>query len=235
MLTYTAFVKALHNAGLTQQIAIYMRLTHGVSYLDFYEAVIDGWIKEAQSTRNWYEAVAKHFSRFLNDENATEHMVVEGLPRVEYLLDPSRWLYVNICLHIDSFYDQFAGFVAKRFATNVASLCEYQKNLVILPTYDRKAGARFRTAFDWVAYFERARGRVGGDPFGEPEPVKDMVVAVSDQTSRGYFEQQLDWGQGDAEERWGKWVDQIVLDRNSVNLRKFQRLRMVSARDVVSV
>ena len=50
-----------------------------------------------------------------------------------------------------------ASKVAADVATHLRSAAAYQRNVVVLPSYDRRAGKAFRTDLDWPGYFARAR------------------------------------------------------------------------------
>jgi hypothetical protein len=39
---YAAFVRALHTLGLTRLPSMYLRFTHGVTYREFYDRLIEG-------------------------------------------------------------------------------------------------------------------------------------------------------------------------------------------------
>jgi len=240
MSTYAAFIKALHTASLTQRIAVYLRLTHHVSYLEFYERLIEEGFQRMALTRQWYQAVSNHYLDFLENEDTSDHMKVELLPRLPYALQPFRWLYVQACLHIDQFFDALKAYLLDQYplATNLASVIEYQKQLVILPTFDRDVGKTFRTDFNWMCYFEEARARRGSATLGEPAPAPGAVVKATDRMScersntaskaegGGFFGKPLEWGSGDLEDRWAKWIERTVIGRSSTAMHNFQQLRL---------
>lgn len=236
MSTYSAFVKALHNGSLTQRIAVYLRLTHNVPYLEFYERLIEDAFQCTALTREWYQSVANHCRHFLEHEDASDHMEVEALPRLPYALHPPRWLYVQICLNIDTFFNGLKAYLSDQYplVKNLGSVIDYQRELIILPTFDRNVGKTFRTDFHWMSYFEEARAREGSRTLGEPAAIPGTVVSVNDQSSGeandgGFFREPLEWGGGDIEDRWGKWVERMVLGRSSAAMHNFQQLRLAQA------
>ncbi len=229
MATYATMVKALHNASLTRLIAIYLRLTHGLPYAAFYDRLADDFFATRLPAQRWYRALVNHYRDFLLNQDATDHMEVDQLPRLTLLLDPARWLVVQACLDIDHFFDELRDYLLDRYprATHLESLIAYQKEVVILPTYDRRTGKVFRTDRDWVTYFERAWGRTGGEALDEPAAA-DAVVRVTDQTcgERSYFVHALDWDSGDRQDRRVQWIRQTVLQRNSIAKNNFQQLQV---------
>jgi putative methyltransferase len=230
MFTYAAIVKALHNASLTRLVAIYLRLTHGVPYLDFYEDLIERFFPATAPARDWHRAVASCYSSLLREDDAMDRMPVRELPGYAWSLDPSRWLIVQVGLHLDAFYDPLRRHLLERYrgVRNLASVVEYQRNLVILPSYDRRIGKRFRTDLDWVRYFEQARGHTGVEALAEPEPVPGAAVRVGDQTcgEKGYLVHPLEWESLGGEDRWLAWIRHTVVHRNSAGKKNFQHLRV---------
>jgi putative methyltransferase len=230
MTTYGTLIKALHNASLTRLISIYLRLSHGVAYSTFYERLIEDFFARRAPSEAWYRELSNHYRSFLEDDDATDHMEVKELPRLSFLLDPSRWIYVQICLRFDEFFDELKSYLLRQYpgVANLESVIDFQKQVVILPTYDRSVGKTFPAEVDWIRYFEDARGRTGSETLGEPETVSNSVVEVTDQTSGGqtYFLHPLDWGSGDWQDRRIEWVKHTVVQRNSAVKNNFQQLRL---------
>ena len=230
MATYAALVKALHNASLTRLIAVYLRLTHGVPYATFYGDLVDKFFVRWSPAQAWYRGLRNHFRDYLLNADATDHMEVEQLPKLPYLLDPARWLFVQVCLQFDEFFDALTAYLIEFYpsGTNLESAINYQKNVVILPTYNRSHGKMFRTDCDWVEYFEQAWGRTGAEPLDEPATTPGAIVKVTDQTcgEQSYFVHPLDWGTGSRQDRWLEWIKHSVLHRNSAAKNNFQQLRL---------
>jgi len=230
MATYATLVKALHNASLTRLIAVYLRLTHGVSYAAFYGRLAEDFFARWQPAETWYRSLQNHFRDFLLNEDATDHMEVEALPRLPFQLDPSRWLVVQVCLQFDKFFDALTKYLLEQYptVTNLASAVNYQRNVVILPSYNKSVGKTFRVDCDWVRYFEQAWGRTGAEALDEPAAMPRAEVSVTDQTcgEQSYFVHPLDWGSGDRQERWLQWIKHTVLHRNSAAKNNFQQLRL---------
>jgi len=229
MATVAALIKALHNASLTRLIAIYLRLTQAIPYKTFYED-LEGFFWNRPPAQMWYRGLRNHFRDFLLDADATDHMEVSQLPKLPYLLDPARWLVVQVCLEFDQFFDALSNHLLERYpsATNLASVIDFQRNVIILPSYIRSRGKRFRTDYDWVQYFDQSWGRTGAESLGEPAATPGATVEVTDQTcgEQSYFVHTLDWGKGSREERWSEWIKNCVLHRNSAAKNNFQQLRL---------
>ena len=233
MATYAALVKALHNASLTRLIALYLRLTHGTPYATFYNNLVEDFFARSSPAQTWYRSLVNHFRDYLLNADATDHMEVEQLPLLPFLLDPARWLFVQICLQFDQFYDALTPHLLEHYptATNLASVIDYQRNVVILPAYSRSKHKVFRTNHDWVQYFEQAWGRTGAEPLGEPLPTPGASAKITDQTcgEQSYFVHPLDWETKTRQDRWVEWVKHCVLHRNSVAKNNFQQVRLQAA------
>lgn len=228
MFTYVAHVKALHNASITRLLAIYLRLTHAVPYRAFYEDLIERFAATVEPVRAWHDAVASCYRTMVHDDDAMDRMLVGELPNYPYALDPSRWLFVHACFDVEAFFSALRTHLLDRYpqAENLSSLIDYQKEMIILPDYDRRVGKRFRSDFDWVSYFARTKGRTGDDVLPEPDPTPGVLVEVADQTcgERGYLVQPLAWEGKSGESRRIEWIKRTVLHRSSAQKQNFQQL-----------
>ena len=80
-------------------------------------------------------------------------------------------------------YGRITRILRARFpnAANLESAVAYQKNVMVLPTYDSARGKVFTTDFDWVSYFAAARRIITYEPLAEPEPAENAFVVAADQ------------------------------------------------------
>lgn len=200
MKVFAAFVRALHNCGLTRYIAMYLHFSHGVGYRELYDQIIDEYFASSGP----YRKLTQHFYQFLQDENAVEDLELEQFPEHPMCFEPGRWLFVQLCWDLDAHLGKLKTFLSDRFpdATNLESAVDYQLQLVKLPSYDSRVGKSCWMAFDWVSYFERARGLTCHQPLAEPRPTPGAVLEVSD---RG---PDVDWADAGETERWLRWIEQ---------------------------
>jgi putative methyltransferase len=230
MFTYLAHVKALHNGSMTRAIAVYLRLTHGVPYRAFYDDLIDGFAARVEPARGWHAAIERCYQTLLEDEQAMDRMPVAELPGYGYALDPSRWLFVHVALEVDGFFAALERHLLARYpaVNHLASLIRYQKEIIILPAYDRRVGKRVAVDLDWPSYFRQAKGRTGDDALPEPAAVPGAIVDVADQTcgETGYLVQPLAWEEKNGEGRWLEWMARTVLHRHSDRKQNFQNLNL---------
>ena len=229
MAAYGASIKALHSCSITHLIATYLKLSHDVGYKDFYENLIDDFCASVYPVRTLYEKVLDHYVRFTVEEDAIEYMDVEQLPNFQFQLDPSRWFYTQLCFRFEEFFDSLQHYLLNRYpyAKNLSSVIHYQKNLVILPSYDRSIGKSFRCEHDWVDYFVRAGQTDTCSPLEEPKSVPGAKVEVHDEDctdSLSVFP--LDFDTFNGEERWICWIDRTVIARNTSVRNNFQQLQL---------
>jgi putative methyltransferase len=230
MNVYGAFVQALHCAGITRLIAQYMRLTHGVPYREIYESIVEGFCRRIDPARGWYEKLEAHYSGYLQDSEAIDFMRIEEVPAYPHLLQPYRWALVQICMNLESFMAGLRDHLTARYPRlpNLASVIEFQENLVVLPSYQRDAGKRFVTDRDWMDYFERANVAGANPELPEPVFIGRGEVSVSDRTTADYGgTYELHWDGSDAD-RWVQWIEGLVVGYAGNRRRRhlFQELRL---------
>jgi len=234
MVAFNYFVRAFHSGSLTQLIAKYLRLTHGVPYVDFYEGLIDDFAVKTPPARDWYNAVQRHCIRFLDGKDQLDRMEVEELPDYGYSLEPSSWLFVQACLEHARFYAELKNYLVSRFPAvrNLGSAVDYQHSVIILPAYDRNAGKTFKTNLDWVRYFAEARSCTGDEHLDEPGSTPGAVVKADDWTcgEQSYMVCPLDWGSGGEKEKWIRWIQNTVIGRRSAAKTNFQKLQLQTRR-----
>ena len=224
MRTWAAFIKALHHSSLTRLVALYLRFTHQVAYRTFYEQVIEHFFVGQTIL---YGQLMDHYRQYLEDEEAVDDMQVPQLGGYGRNIDPSRWLQAQICLDIDGVFSALKSFLLANYpsATNLASAIDYQRNVVILPEYDRRVGKSFATDFDWMGYFAAAHNITTDEKrLPEPSSVTDGRIHVTDQAcgEPGLFVTALDWEAKQGEARTLTWLLRTIVPRNSIARNNFR-------------
>jgi putative methyltransferase len=230
MAAYAACVKALHNCCATDSIAIYLRFTHDVPYAAFYDAVIEEHFESDAVLRGWLEEVRAHYERYRDTADAVDFMDLAQFPDFQYQLEPSRWLFTQICLGAERFYDRLEEFLLRRFpaAAALAGAVAYQRNLLVRANYDRAAGKVFAVDRDWPAYFAEAEQLSVAAPLPDPEPLGEAWIEVTDQAwSDENAVVPLDWAEADERVRPLRWLHTVVIGRNSKKKNNFQALRLM--------
>jgi putative methyltransferase len=214
--TYTAFVRAYHNRALTRLPAIYLHFVHGVSYREYYEAVVDEFCRHSPVVAPLYRRVRKVYEEFLADPEASDVMELEDFPDCTFMVDPAKWVYTKTSLQLDGFYGALSSFLVRRFpqGKNLRSAIKYQKQLVILPEYDSNCGKSFLLDRDWPSFFQTARVLMDYSPLDEPASFllpRHARLAEEDRQGRDGF---LDFGSGSLEERRNRWLIQTIRRSN---------------------
>ena len=207
---------ALHNGGITQLIARYLRRTHDVAYGAFYGALIDRLFGDPSTpSGEAYQRCRDHIAAFVgpDGEERFEQIELTEVPKCDYLLNIDEYLLVKIMLNLNDFYEDVRAVVETAFGDIDAldSLISYQRAMMIDPGYDRRAGRVVVLAHDWPGYFAREACR---------EEVLPVLVAfeharsatILQQASGSHGQYPLDWFErSDGEEDLLRhWVDAIA-------------------------
>lgn len=232
MRLFAAFIQALHGLSLTHAPAFYLRFTYGVPYLNFYEAVIDGFF--AQEGSPWHalrQRLQTHFEHMAYDSDWPDVMEIDELPDLDYVFGPHVWLFVQICRKLDQFFQDLTAFLQHRFpqAANLESCLSFQRQTVHTADYDSRSPRLIVTDFDWPAYLTQARRLTDFVPLTEPDPAEGAVIEIGDQRT-GYVPAEED---GDAQiaKMWAYWVEHHVRHDGAQPLLTNIRLRRPAAAD----
>lgn len=220
MKVYTAFVRALHSLGLTRLPAMYMNFSHGVSYREFYDRLIEDHFGRSPL----YRKLMEHFQTFLANEEAMEDVPFEPLTTRRLSFEAGRWLFVSLSWNFDRRFAEMKSFLQSAFplASNLGSAVDYQRNLMLTPDYDQRTGKSFPTDCDWRSYYGKARLLTQYEPLPEPDLVPGAVVVVSDQGA------DLDWTGRDATGRWLAWLNRTRELQRTLST-SFQQVRLESS------
>ena len=228
MRAYAAAVCALHGFSLLRCVSLYLRFTHGVPFGDFYENVIEGFSARDNLFSGLYRKIIGHYEDFLAREEAMAEQEVEQLPELQWYLESGRWLYVQICLHFERFFDEVREFLAEIYPGigHLEDLLEFQKQIVILTEYDRDSGKSFPVRRDWVRYFEEAMKPSLREPLEEPAPCPpgSVVEATDRHCHHGPKRYEFDWNQYDGAKRWERWIERTVLFTGTLARNNLARL-----------
>jgi 2-(S-pantetheinyl)-carbapenam-3-carboxylate methyltransferase len=223
-------IRGLHNAGLTQSIARYLRSTHGIGYHEFYCDILDHFLPNSAGTLGLLSTLRSCYHRFLTDENYITMLPAPGCSGVKKHVEPHRWFYASVCVQADTFYRELTEHLANTYPDidRIDSLCRYQKSIVVLPTYDAQAGKLVAIDHDWVSYFAQPDTRIPGTRVADVESVMDSSLVIQDigwddKTGR----QAYNWPVGRHEEAWLEWFNSIATSRISETKCNHQLLKTV--------
>jgi putative methyltransferase len=207
---------ALHNGGCTQFIARYLRQTHGVSYFDFYHAVVKGLFRQGGTAWNaMYRRAAAHLLAFFKEGGRSrfEQIELDELPELTHLVDIEDYFLISLMTDIDTFYADLVRLIGARFGDLqiLPSLIGYQRGLMIDPSYDRRIGRWLGLQHDWPTYFDE-RNRTA-DALPEPSSLRTEMPLLIDRTHSGvHGHYALDWHERAAGSRdvLLRWIEAIV-------------------------
>jgi hypothetical protein len=105
--------------------------------------------------------------------------------------------------------------------------------MLILPSYDSKAGKTFKLDRNWPSFFKIARGLTAYRPLEEPTAFllpRCAKLAKEDRLGRDAF---MDFGQGSEEERRYRWLCHSVRQHNSEEFSNYRDPQLSSAKAVL--
>lgn len=222
MRTYAGFVRALHNGCLTRLIAQHLRCTHGVSYRAFYEHLIE----EGFGAHPVHRAVLDCYTQFAREPEAFEDLPLPEIPEFGGRVEAGRWAFVRLCLDIDRVFETLAACLGARYANapNLNSVVQFQRDMLILPSYDRDAGKTFTTDRDWLAYFAAIGRQTTAEALPEPSAAPAGQVVVRDRSNGNprLLHLPLDWNTLEGTARIARWIDRVVIGRSASTRTLFQ-------------
>lgn len=219
---FSAFIRALHNASITRLIAIYLHHTHQVSYKEFYDLVVDEfWPRSSVAWMS--EGLARQFRSYVHDPDHLPDMQIEQWRSWPFRVEPSTWLFAQVGMNLDEVFAQLSAFLTRRFPhiANLPGVIDYQKNLIVVPTYDASVGRSFRCDRDWGSYFSLAATCAGNEALAEPAALRDGIVRIVDDggdkgilpgeqnQDRFYERGHWDWTALEHEARWIRWLERV--------------------------
>ena len=148
---FSVFVRAFHNLGLLQCVAIYLYYEEKIKYVDFYESLIE-------FSKNNPSSVCGRIYTFLRNKY-TEVSQSSGsltcvLPEFGELLWPlEEASFLKVILEYERFYDEIGSFLKSFFKDSrvYPDLMAYQKSIVKTPYCSH---AQLNLGYDFPAYFE---------------------------------------------------------------------------------
>jgi putative methyltransferase len=219
MSAYTALVKAYHNGALTRLPLMYLRYAHGVPYRELYDAVVDDFGRESPVAGPLHRRIREVYDELLRNRDASDEMDLHDFPQCAFFVDPSKWLFVQICRRLKEFYACLTGFLTARFphAEHLKSAVEYQEQLVITPDCCPTNVKSFAIGRDWPAFFREARALTEYRRLDEPAPFvlpRVAEIRAHESSARAAF---LHIGAGSAEERWNRWLNYTLLQQPNLS------------------
>ena len=232
-----SLLRALHNGGLTQAIARYLRSSHDVSYASFYDDLLDRCLPQFDLLRRIRATLEACFARFLEDEGFLALLPMPGVPEGRWLVEPHRWAFASLCADLDEFIAGVHGHLSRRLPQVPAleSICRYQRHLVVRPDYDARRGLTVPIDRDWPTYFSQPDTLIPAGAVAEPEATPGARLHI---TSRGWDDgtgrAPFDWPVGLHAGAWERWFQAIAVSRMSATRCNHNALRLEHA-DAVRV
>lgn len=235
MNSYTSIVRALHAGGITRMISIFLNKEYGIRYLEFYEDVIERFIKEIYLNGELYQYVERIYLELLIDESAVANQTtVPELCDDTLTLCVAHAALVRIAIDIDGFYAGLGDFLLQTFAqvdpALLRSAIDYQRAMLVLPGYDPAQGKQFPLAHDWPAYFSEVASASDNTAHVSPAPLVGMVAQVEDRAwHHAGIARTTAWVHQSGPECWRNWAEFAMLHGHKIANVLHQNVRTVPA------
>lgn len=224
-------LRALHNGGLTQSIARHLRCSHEIAYHDFYSDLLDSFLPGWDPGPGLIDALHACYTRFLSDERYLALMPLPGTDMDTEHTEPHRWFAGSIALHADSFYRALTRHLRRRWPQidTIESVCNFQRDIVVLPGYDARLGKLAQIDHDWISYFQRGDTLIPADLVPDPDPTPGAILTISDErwddrTGRSDY----DWRPGGDPRTWSRWFHTMMTNRLSATKCNHQQMRIAA-------
>lgn len=228
MNVFATLVAALHGRGVTRLPAVYLRLTHGVSYRSFYEDLIERFFPGEGPMGQIYSTLQRHYEAVLSRQEVWNLLPIEQIPQYPDMLYANCWVHAQIGLHYPELWGLLKRYLLAKYGQSetLKDLISYQQNVFILPDYNCSLGKTFPVRFDWPEYFARARHQESEAGLSEPTETPRAQVVISDRVRGAHDDVALDWQTLHGEDRWIAWLERIVCGRGCSDQTNFKHLTL---------
>ena len=145
---FSVCVQCFHNLGLLRCFAVYLHTEKGVSYFDFYSALLERIMSEKGTLMN---ALFADFEAKLSRSDCEWNYRSEILGEAAWFFEEGAFL--EAVMNYERFYEEALPFL-KQFGIDepvFSALLDYQKNIIRLPG---KNEFEIKQKYDFYAYFD---------------------------------------------------------------------------------
>ena len=174
MYIFSAIMKSFHGFGFTRYISIYLKLTHNISYEEFYTKFIDNFFMNPKypTTYSIYSKINEKINGFIFSSNQEQYWEYEinGLPTM-YEVD--EYLTIQLLFNFSAFKKELIQYMQDTYdIENLYSVVKFNLDLIVTPDYDYTKGFVFTTNHNWIGYFVKAKSNWWTKPMDEPKKIK---------------------------------------------------------------
>lgn len=226
MSTEAAIIRGLHNPGITQGIAKFMRHSLGVPYESLYALILDDLFENTPQLRQLREQIQDCYRSFIQDNEAHALLPMPGRSDEQFLVETHRWLFAQIVSISDEFFTALEELLIGQYGHHdlIRSICAYQNAVLVRPDYDKRLGTIVTSKHDWISYFQSLQT----DDIDIPAPDEvncDLIISDTgwdDRNGRSDY----NWPVGRSPEAWTAWFHCIVYGRLSPMKCNHQNLEL---------
>lgn len=165
---FSEMAQALHNGGYTRFLAIYLKQTGQMSYVEFYKTLYTWMLSSKESCFVAFSRVKRLIHDFYHDPDMPQiNRALTQPDMAEFLasFNPERkgwqlWIYIWLWIsrHKTAFYEQLTLFLGNQgieITPELTDLIQYQQEIMLSPEYDPGMGKAVSYDYNWQDYFFR--------------------------------------------------------------------------------
>ncbi len=230
MSTESSVLRGLHNTGLTQSIARYLRSTHDISYHAFYSDLLDSFLPSLSLTNPMLKTLKDCFNQFIVDDSFLAMLPIPGGLDSDLIVEPHRWFFASICRDVDQFYDALIVHLKALYPSiaQIESICHYQRHILVLPRFIPNSETTVELDHDWPSYFANPDTLIAGDLLPDAVATPNGIMSIEDTGwNDGTGSGEYDWEPGETHASWIRWFYSMASNRLSATKCNHQILRVL--------
>jgi putative methyltransferase len=224
-------VIALHNSGLLQFIARFLRQGRGLPYKELYGPLLQGFFADAGTLLGEvYQRCHRHVAAFVAEgaEHEFEQMPVDELPGFDALLNVEEYMMFRWLSEAPRVYAELREALRPIVGDDALldSLLSFQAGMVITPDYDRRIGRELLLQHDWPGFFSESHRYES--TLEEPRSlVPPRRAHIHQEAAGSHLDKPLDWLESGADAReavLARWLDSVVASEYARVQRTYFRI-----------
>ncbi len=174
MYIFSAIMRSFHGFGFTRYISVYLKLTHNISYEEFYTKFLENFFmnKKYPTVYAMYSKINEKINGFIFSSNQEQYWEyeIDGVPT---MYDVDEYLSIQLLFNFYEFKKELIQYMQDTYdIENLYSVVKFNLDLIVTPDYDYTKGFIFTTDLNWPKYFKTAKLNWWTKPMNEPKKIK---------------------------------------------------------------
>jgi len=214
MWTFSAAILAYVGGNITRFLSSYLRLTHDISYIDFYSSFVEDFLTNPEYTfmSDINEKIYEHQHRFVygdDVDNSFYEFPHHDMNGFRSMFECDEYILISTLLHFDVFKAEFFRYILSKYShiENIESILKFQTDLVI--TQDYNLSKTIYVDRNWVDYFNQAKKNLWVGKLDEPTNER-KVYLIKQHYSGPNKEYLLKWNDYEGDKRKFEYIEAVV-------------------------